>query len=118
MNKKPEELRNFLTKTFGDFEDFKKEFFRIKFGSLPPNAHPHPRTIAKIKKRDKWPYNFRELDDLFAVCYVCKNSGLFSGCKICAKVVTTGCNGLKREAHEEEYREIEKERKRNRGKKK
>jgi len=116
MNKTPEELRNFLTITFGDFKDFKEEFFKIKFGTLPPNVHPHPRTIAKIKKREKWPYNFKELDDLFSVCYMCKNKGLFAGCKLCAKVVTTGCNGLKREAHDEEYRQIKKEQEKKRRK--
>lgn len=110
MTKTPEELRNFLTKTFGDFKDFKEEFFRIQFGALPPIAHPHPRTIVKIKKMKEWPYSFRELDNLYAVCYICKERGLFSGCKLCAKVVTTGCRGLKQEAHEEEYREMVKER--------
>jgi hypothetical protein len=108
MTKTPEELRKFLTKTFGEFKDFKDEFFKIKFGTLPPKAHPHPRTIAKIKKKEEWPYNFRELDDLYAVCYNCKNRGLFSGCNLCVKVVTTGCDGLKREANKEEIRQIEK----------
>ena len=117
MSKKPEEIRKFLRDNFGEFEDFKKEFFNISFGTLPPKAHPHPRTIAKIQKLKKWPYSFRELDDLYAVCYKCKERGIFSGCKFCAKVVAGGCNGLKREAHDEEYRQIqlENEKKRKKG---
>ena len=107
MSKTPEELRKFLRDTFGEFEEFKKEFFSIPFGTLPPGAHPHPRTISKIQKLKDWPYSFRELDDFFAVCFICKERGLFSGCKLCAKIITGGCNGLKREAHDEEFRQIE-----------
>jgi len=108
MSKKPEEIRKFLTDTFGEFKDFKKEFFRIKFGTLPPNVHPNSNTISKVRKMEEWPYNFRELDKFFAVCYVCKNRGIFSGCKLCAKVVIGACEGLRKELYIEEIREDQK----------
>jgi len=109
MSKTPKEIRNFLQETFGDFKDFQKKFLEIKLGSLPPKAHPHPRTIAKIMALKEWPYSFRELDDFFAVCWDCENKGVFAGCRHSAKAVIGSCAKLKREAHEEEYRLIKKE---------
>ena len=102
--KTPDELRKFLTGTFGEWSEFKKQFFNIKFGSLPPVAHPHPRTISKIQKLNDWPYSFRELTDLFAICYVCRERGLFAGCKQCPKVIAGECKGLHDEADIEERR--------------
>ena len=118
--KKPEELRSFLKDTFGEWDEFKKQFFSIKFGSLPPTAHPHPRTIAKIQKLNDWPYSFRELTDLYAICYVCKERGLFAGCKQCPKVIAGDCKGLHDEADLEERRLllIEREQQRKQDKKK
>lgn len=118
--KTPEELRTLLKNTFGEWSEFKKQFFNIKFGSLPPIAHPHPRTISKIQKLDDWPYSFRELKDLYAICYSCQQRGLFAGCKQCPKVIAGECKGLHDEADIEERRllSIEREKHRKASKKK
>jgi hypothetical protein len=121
MSKSKAQLRKFLKGTFGEFEEFKKEFFNIKHGTLPPVAHPHPRTVAKIQKWTDWPYSFAELKDLYAVCYCCQQRGMFIGCKIGPKVIADECNGLQQEAHREEMRiemiKREKARKKKKGKK-
>jgi len=115
--KTPEELREFLKDTFGEWNEFKQQFFNIKFGSLPPMAHPHPRTIAKIQKLNDWPYSFRELKDLYAICYTCQQRGLFAGCKRCPKVISGDCRGMYEEADIEERRQLEKEREKERKRK-
>lgn len=118
--KTPDELRTFLKNTFGEWGEFKKQFFNIKFGSLPPTAHPHPRTIAKIQKLNDWPYSFRELKDLYAICYTCQQRGLFAGCKQCPKVIAGECKGLHDEADIEERRllTLERAKAKRKGKKK
>jgi hypothetical protein len=107
MTKTPAQIRKFLTDTFGDFDEFKNEFFKIKHGTLPPGAHPHPRTTAKIQKLKEWPYSFTELKDLYAICYVCQQRGMFAGCKFSPKVIADECRGLNQEAHREEMRLME-----------
>ena len=116
--KTPGELRSFLKETFGEWDEFKKQFFNLKFGSLPPIAHPHPRTIAKIEKLTDWPYSFRELKDLYAICYCCQQRGLFAGCKKCPKVIAGDCKGLHDEADLEERRLLMLERNKEKKKKK
>ena len=107
--KTEKELQKFLTKTFGEFDEFKKQFFSIKFGALPVAAHPHPRTIAKMQNKDNWSASFKELDELYSVCFVCRSQGIFVGCKLCPKVIAGGCDGLRAEANNEEHRIILKE---------
>jgi hypothetical protein len=114
MSKTPEELRKFLKDTFGEFGEFKKQFFNIKFGALPPVAHPHPRTISKIQKMEDWPVSFRVLKDLYAICFECKYRGIFAGCKMCPKIIAGECEGLYNEAGIEESRLLAKQRQKKR----
>jgi len=106
------EITERCKKTFGEFKEFKKKFLEMKFGNMPPHAHPSPRSIALVRRMDDWPGSYNILGNMEAICYGCQHQNIFSPCKKCLKAMVGECKQFKQEALEEDSRIRKEERRR------